>query len=54
MEGLFGLRKITSGTLTLDREPLKANHPRAAIRAGIGFVPEDRKTNGLFSDLAVT
>ncbi|HEX6562752.1 MAG TPA: sugar ABC transporter ATP-binding protein [Chthoniobacterales bacterium] len=54
MEGLFGLRKITSGTVTLDGEPLQANHPRAAIRAGIGFVPEDRKTNGLFSDLAVT
>ena len=54
MEGLFGLRKITSGTVTLDGKPLQINHPRAAIRAGIGFVPEDRKTNGLFSDLAVT
>ena len=54
MEGLFGLRKITSGSVTLDGEPLQVNHPRAAIRAGIGFVPEDRKTNGLFSDLAVT
>jgi|HubBroStandDraft_6_1064221.scaffolds.fasta_scaffold12950_2 ribose transport system ATP-binding protein len=54
MEGLFGLRKITSGTATLDGKPLQANHPRAAIRTGIGFVPEDRKTSGLFPDLAVT
>jgi ABC-type sugar transport system ATPase subunit len=27
--------------------------PRAAIRAGIGLVPEDRKTSGLFPDLSV-
>ena len=53
MEGLFGLRKITSGTLTLGGKPFQVAHPRAAIRTGIGFVPEDRKTNGLFPDLAV-
>ena len=54
MEGLFGLRKITSGTVTLAGKPLRVEHPRAAIRTGIGFVPEDRKTSGLFPDLPVT
>jgi ribose transport system ATP-binding protein len=53
MEGLFGLRKITSGTVTLAGKPLHVAHPRAAIRTGIGLVPEDRKTSGLFPDLAV-
>jgi ribose transport system ATP-binding protein len=53
MEGLFGLRKITGGTVTLAGKPLQVAHPRACIRTGIGFVPEDRKTNGLFPDLAV-
>jgi ribose transport system ATP-binding protein len=54
MEGLFGLRKIRSGTVTLTGRPLRVAHPRAAIRAGIGYVPEDRKTSGLFPDLPVT
>jgi ribose transport system ATP-binding protein len=53
MEGLFGLRKITSGTITLTGKPLRVEDPRAAIRTGIGFVPEDRKTSGLFPDLSV-
>jgi ribose transport system ATP-binding protein len=53
MEGLFGLRKITSGTVTLAGKPLRVDHPRAAIRTGIGLVPEDRKTSGLFPDLPV-
>jgi len=50
---LLGLRKITGGTVTLAGKPLQVAHPRAAIRTGIGFVPEDRKTNGLFPDLPV-
>ncbi|HZC36479.1 MAG TPA: sugar ABC transporter ATP-binding protein [Chthoniobacterales bacterium] len=54
MEALFGLREITSGTVTLAGKPLRLEHPRAAIRSGIGLVPEDRKTSGLFPDLPVT
>jgi ribose transport system ATP-binding protein len=53
MEGLFGLRKITEGTVTLTGKPLRVKHPRSAIQTGIGFVPEDRKTSGLFPDLPV-
>jgi ribose transport system ATP-binding protein len=53
MEGLFGLRKITNGTVTLAGKPLRLEHPRTAIRTGIGLVPEDRKTSGLFPDLPV-
>jgi ribose transport system ATP-binding protein len=53
MEGLFGLRRITGGAVTLNGKPLRVKHPRAAIRTGIGLVPEDRKTTGLFPDLSV-
>jgi ribose transport system ATP-binding protein len=53
MEALFGLRKITSGSVTLAGRPLRVEHPRAAIRTGIGLVPEDRKQSGLFPDLPV-
>jgi ribose transport system ATP-binding protein len=54
MEGLFGLRKITDGSVSLAGKPLRVENPRAAIRTGIGFVPEDRKTSGLLPDLSVT
>ncbi len=53
MEGLFGLRKVTSGTVSLAGKPLRVQNPRAAIRTGIGLVPEDRKTAGLLPDLSV-
>ena len=53
MESLFGLRKITSGSVTLAGRPLRVERPRAAIRTGIGLVPEDRKQSGLFPDLPV-
>lgn len=43
---IFGLDKVT-GTLLLDGMPIKITSPRDAIRAGIGFVPEDRKGAGL-------
>jgi rhamnose transport system ATP-binding protein len=33
--------------------PLRAKDPRAAIDAGIGFVPEDRRKQGLVMDLSV-
>lgn len=47
MEALFGYRKINNGSITLDGEPLTINHPLDAIRAGIGFITEDRKSKGL-------
>jgi ribose transport system ATP-binding protein len=45
--GLFGVEPLTDGTLRIDGEALKLCSPRDAIKAGIGLVPEDRKTEGL-------
>jgi ribose transport system ATP-binding protein len=43
---LFGLDQLTHGTITIEGvKPRK--HPRGRIRAGLGFVSEDRKTEGL-------
>jgi ABC-type sugar transport system ATPase subunit len=44
---LFGADRPDSGTIELDGRPLEIAHPRAAIRAGIGLLTEDRKTQGL-------
>jgi inositol transport system ATP-binding protein len=37
----------------VDGKPVSINSPRDAIAAGIGLVPEDRKQQALFLDLAV-
>lgn len=49
-ETCFGLRLPDAGSLQRNGQPLVLSQPRDAIRAGIdiGFIPEDRKTEGLF------
>ena len=53
VEAIFGLRPRTGGTVTLEGKPLKADNPKASIRAGIGFVAEDRRTQNIVPDLSV-
>lgn len=45
---LFGLDALTAGELHLHGARLAIRSPRDAIRAGLAFVPENRKTDGLF------
>lgn len=52
-EAIFGLRPRQGGTVLLNGAPLKAENPRAAIRAGLGFVGEDRRTQNIVPDLSV-
>jgi simple sugar transport system ATP-binding protein len=47
-KALFGLAKPDSGTVTLDDRPVPLGDPLRAAEAGIGYVPEDRLTEGLF------
>lgn len=53
MECIFGLRKIVGGTITIAGEPVQFTGPEQAMRYGIGFVPEDRKNQGLFLNQSV-
>jgi len=53
MEGLYGLREITEGSLLLEGRPLRTAGPQTAIRTGVGLVPEDRKRQSVFPDLSV-
>jgi len=50
---IFGADRLTAGTVELDGVPCDFSGPAAAIAAGLAFVPEDRKAQGLFLDLAV-
>ncbi|MFI7701208.1 sugar ABC transporter ATP-binding protein [Nonomuraea sp. NPDC049480] len=46
LRALFGLRHH-GGRIELDGRPCRLASPREAIRRGVGYVPEDRKTEGL-------
>ncbi len=50
---LFGIDPVEHGEIWVDGQPARINSPRTAIRLGLGFVPEDRKEQGLFLGMAV-
>jgi ABC-type sugar transport system ATPase subunit len=50
---MFGARPLGSGTVEVDGTPHPRMTPRAAIGSGIGYVPPDRKTQGLVLSMPV-
>jgi len=50
---IFGVDRITTGSIYLDGKLQRIRSPRAAINSGIGFLTEDRKTQGLVLPLSV-
>jgi ABC-type sugar transport system ATPase subunit len=47
---IFGAEPADQGTMLLDGQPVSPRSPREAIGLGIGYLTEDRKTQGLFLD----
>jgi ABC-type sugar transport system ATPase subunit len=45
---LVGDLPIRSGSVRVDGKPLRLRTPRDAVRAGIGYAPEERKAQALF------
>ncbi|MEM6846048.1 MAG: sugar ABC transporter ATP-binding protein [Bacteroidota bacterium] len=50
---ILGADPILGGKILLEGKQIKINHPKDAIRQGIGYLPESRKTQGLFLDMSV-
>ncbi|MET8252325.1 sugar ABC transporter ATP-binding protein [Micromonospora sp. NPDC005197] len=50
---LFGVAPFTTGDVELDGEPVRLRSPRAAMRAGIAYVTEDRKGEGIVARQSV-
>jgi rhamnose transport system ATP-binding protein len=44
---VFGVDRYDSGTVTIGGKSVPAKNPMAAMRLGMGFVPEDRRKQGL-------
>ncbi|MCK5485412.1 MAG: sugar ABC transporter ATP-binding protein [Desulfobacterales bacterium] len=53
LEAIFGVRHITQGQILLEGEQIELDSPSKAIHSGVGFVPEDRKAQGLFLNMGV-
>src|SRR5262245_11345211 len=51
LETIVGLRPVSAGTLAIDGRACRFRSPRAAARAGVVLVPEDRQRQGLFFNL---
>ena len=47
LRALFGVDPIASGEYYLHGKRVRFRHPREAVDAGLGMVPEDRKKDGL-------
>ena len=53
MEGLFGIRSHTSGTVKYLGKELSINRPKDAIDQGIAMLTEDRRATGIMGVLSV-
>ena len=50
---LFGVDEKTSGKIYLFGEEVKANSPMESIELGMALIPEDRRKDGLCTDLSI-
>ncbi|WP_069113788.1 ATP-binding cassette domain-containing protein [Jiangella alba] len=53
LETVYGARKAASGSVSVDGRTLRNGSVRAAVGAGVGLCPEERKSQGLLLDEAI-
>ena len=49
---IFGADRATGGQVLLNGREVRFGGPLDAVHAGVGYVPEDRKGQGLFLDMS--
>lgn len=52
-EAILGLRKIHSGSITVAGKDLTKSNVREVLEAGVGYIPEDRKKDGLVGEFSI-
>lgn len=50
---LFGIYPADKGAIKIEGKEIKINSPQDALKHGIGYVPEDRLTEGLFLEHSI-
>ncbi len=53
VRAIFGADRVISGTVKKNGEIIKISKPIDAMKKGIGYLPEDRKRDGIVGDLSV-
>ncbi|GAA4458357.1 ABC transporter ATP-binding protein [Phytohabitans houttuyneae] len=53
VEAIMGLRPILAGAVTLDGQRIEGWPTKKVLRAGVGYVPEDRSVDGLVKEFSV-
>ena len=53
VQAVFGIEPRDAGTVRVAGRALPSGRPRAAMRAGVALVPEDRRQQGLLLDLSI-
>lgn len=52
-KAVFGVDRMDTGNIFVNGRSVNIRSPRDAIRAGLGYLPEDRKLQGLFLRMAI-
>ncbi len=53
VRAIFAADRVTGGKVKVNGQDVKINQPKDAMKAGIGYLPEDRKGDGIIQDLSV-
>ncbi len=53
MQLIYGVAPVHGGKMRINGEEVSFHHPAQAIKAGVGMIPEDRKTQGVFLDQTI-
>lgn len=53
VRAIYAADKITGGEIKIDGRKVKIDEPIDAMKQGIGYLPEDRKGDGIIADLSV-
>lgn len=53
VRAIFGADQVTSGKVKINGRDVRISNPHDAMKNGIGYLPEDRKRDGIIADLSV-
>ena len=53
VRAIFGADRVTGGKVKVAGKDVKISNPHDAMKNGIGYLPEDRKRDGIIADLSV-
>ncbi|MFL0248126.1 galactose/methyl galactoside ABC transporter ATP-binding protein MglA [Candidatus Clostridium stratigraminis] len=54
LEGLFGIRKLKTGSITLHGKKIKNNSAQMAMKHGFAMLTEERRLTGIFDRLSIS